>query len=83
MASGSNISEDINDKLVGGMSFKINGANITVGKEDETITMNDVVKSINSAKADNGGDALNIRASYDPVLVDFSYKLQILGKMLK
>lgn len=56
---------EIKDIIKGGMTFKINNSEeITVGKSGDIVTMNDVVKAINSAK-DTEGNPLGVTAFYD------------------
>lgn len=66
--SGTVASGDMSTALiVGGMSFKINGETITVGEVGDTVTMNDVVKTINLAKKTVDGNevSLGVTAFYD------------------
>lgn len=63
--SGSITSSDLKDfindgGLKGGMSFKINGQEITVGEAGNNIEMSDVAKAINAKK-----DETNVTAFYD------------------
>lgn len=53
--SGTVASANLADvQLEAGMSFKINGETITVGKDGETVSMNHVVNAINAKKENTG-----------------------------
>jgi flagellar hook-associated protein 2 len=52
--------KDEQDKLVDGMTFTINGEEITVNKSGENVTMSDVVKAINAKTEDT-----KVTAFYD------------------
>ena len=77
MASGSDISENIKEKLVDGMSLKINGKSVTVKKTGDEVTMNDVVKAINST------ENIGVRASYDANIGRFFLQTTETGKDAK
>lgn len=77
MASGSDITKDIEGKLVDDMSFIINDKTVTVTKTDDQVTMNDVVKAINSTKD------IGVRASYDANIGRFFLQTTETGKDAK
>ena len=77
MASGSDIRDSIEGKLVDGMSFKINDKPVIVNKTADKVTMSDVVKAINST------EDIGVRASYDASIGRFFLQTTETGKDAK